>query len=108
MGAAAKRDEDATALAVVDVAVLALEILEDLLLRQRAAGRELPHAGERPLRVRELRRVVPRRHVAERGPEDRVVARRDQVQRAAHHRRLHHRTTQHGALERLAPEVDEA
>ena len=64
--------------------------------RERADGRrELPRQLALPREVR----------LAERGPEERVVAPSDEVQGLPHHRGLEHRPAGELALERFAPEA---
>ena len=84
-----------------------LQVGETVLVRQRRLLRQLPRARGRDERVREVRLVVPGRHVAQRRPEDRIVARADEMQRPAHHRRLDHVAAEHRLLERLPSEAGE-
>src|SRR6266508_1577972 len=72
----------------LDVTVALLEVRKCRLHGQRLRFGELSCAPQRPQRVAEMRLVEPRRHVPECGPEQRVVARSDQVERPAHHRGL--------------------
>jgi len=96
--------EDAARLDV-DVAVLPLEMLEGGLHRQRSLLGELANPRHGQERVREVRLVEPGRHVAQRRPEDGIVARGEQVERPSHHRRLHDLSLAERPLERLAPET---
>ena len=108
MAAPADGMEDPSPLQLVGVAVLQLEICEGFLVGQRRLLCEPSRAAERVERVREMRVVVPRRHVAERPPEHRVVARRNEVKRAAHDGRFDDVPFQHGTFERLSPKACDA
>ena len=104
----AHRVEDPAPREVVGMAVLSLEIGEPFLVRERRLLGELPRSLHGLQRVREVRVVVPGRHVAERRPEHRIVARRHEVQRPAHHGRLDDVAAEDRALERLPLEAGHA
>ena len=105
---AGRRGRSAAARCSSVVPVLALEVREPVLVRERRLSASLRAPCARLQGVREVRVVVPRRHVAQRPPEHRVVARGDEMQRPAHHGRLHHLAAQDRALERIAREARHA
>ncbi len=81
------------------------QVREDLRVRDPAVAQEREDVRDRDLR-RARGGAGPNHvvHLLERRVEERVVARRDEVERAAHHRRLQHVAAQHRALERRPAE----
>ncbi len=93
---------------LLQIRMRAAQVRENFLVADSVVAHEGAHPVERCHGAVEMQRPEPCVHVLERGVEDGVIARRDEVQRPPHDRRLEDLAALHCAFERLAPEALEA